>query len=188
MDQVNELRRKAKEALFQMYYNDANWRLHLAYLMADILSSHFKYAMEDLEFMDKSIRFNDKYHVRQLLKLMKSVQFHAEALYKQSIVTGGSDESYIFESWSLIFQTLFLKVLSICGTDQRSNIRLYHLYKKLDDYPTIINPREMKDLDNQAWGYLKRLIESGKITKKQIDEIFENPTKGSESKRSKDND
>lgn len=187
MDKVDQLRKKATEALFQMYYNDANWRLHLAYLMADVLSSHFKYAMEDLEFMDKSIKFNDRYHVRTLLKLMRSVQFHAEALYKQSIVTGGESESYIFESWSLIFQTLFLKVLSVCGTDQRSNIRLYNLYKKLDKYPQLINPRELKDLDNQAWGYLKKLIEEGKITKDQIDEVFESSAKGSSSKGSKGN-
>lgn len=188
MDKAEQLRRKATQAFFEMYYNDANWRLHLAYLMADILSSHFKYAMEDLEFIDKSIRFNDKYHVKQLIKLMRSVQFHAEALYKQSVLPGGSSESYVFESWSLIFQALFLKILSVCGSDQRSNIRLYNLYKKLDKYPQLIKPREMKDMDKQAWGYLEKLISEGKITKSQIDEIFENSTKGSKPKAAENKD
>ena len=187
MDKANELRAKAVSAFKEFYYNDANWRLHLAYLMADIISSHFKYIEEDMEFLDKELRHSDRYHLRQILRLMKSVQFHAEALYKQSIFTGGAKESYIYESWSLIFQALFLKICSVTGTDGDSNIRLYNLYQKLDKYPKIIDPREMGSIEDQAWGYLEKLISEGKITKAYIDEIFKNQAKGFKSKRSKDN-
>lgn len=187
MEKPNELRAKAISTFKEFYYNDANWRLHLAYLMADIISSHFKYIEEDMEFLDKELRQTDRYHVRQILRLMKSIQFHAEALYKQSILTGGEKESYIYESWSLIFQSLFLKICAVTGTDNNSNIRLYNLYQKLDKYPKLINPREMGSIESQAWGYLNKLISEGKITKAYIDEIFKNSAKGSKYKGAKNN-
>lgn len=170
----------------EYYYNDANWRCHLIYIFSDILSNHLDYVIKDLELLQKDIRGTDKHHLNEILRGCKTIKYHGEQLFKESIASGGDKEVYIYDSWVLIFQALILRLLMVIGIDNKSNIRAYNLYQKLKKMPNQILPREMNSIESQAFNYLLNLIDNGKITQQQIDQIFDIPSKGSGSKTSED--
>lgn len=182
---VSKFRVHSKDQI-EHYFNDANWRCHLIYIFSDILSNHLDYVIKDLEIIDKDLRGSDKSHLREILHSCKNIKYHGEKLFQESIAPGGDREVYVYDSWVLIFQVLILRLIMVVGIDGKSNIRAYHLYQKLKKLPNLILPREISSLENQAFSYLLKYIENGKITQQQIDEVFNNSSQRSGDKAVKD--
>ena len=147
------------------YYKEANWRLHLVYILSGVLQKNYEYLDNALRMMGVKLNPNDQWHITEILKASKRAIYHAEQLYKEiPNEKDGENASYIHENWVDIFYALFLKILEIGGDeDVDAKLRFYGIYKYLDQFKQHIHAPEMHNQWIYAFGKLEEYIREGKV-------------------------
>lgn len=147
------------------YYKEANWRLHLVYILSGVLQKNYEYLDNALRMMRVKLNPNDQWHITEILKATKRAIYHAEQLYREiPNEKDGENASYIHENWVDIFYALFLKMLEISGDeDTYAKVRMYEIYNYLDRFKRHIEAPEMSTQEQYAFGKLKELIKEGNI-------------------------